>query len=203
MSNGDLQGAAGVPPVTERLRLRRFTMADVDALVELDSDPEVMRFLTGGVATPMATVRDEQLPKMLAQYDRHPGLGRWAALDPETGGFLGWFALDPSADGTEAELGYRLRRSTWGRGLATEGSRALVRYAFGTVGMRRVWAETMTVNDRSRRVMAKAGLRYLRTFHLQWDDPIPGTEHGEVEYELRAEEWAATAQEWPAARRAR
>ncbi|MGC5308597.1 GNAT family N-acetyltransferase [Micromonospora zamorensis] len=189
-------------PCTERLRFRRLTMADVDALVDLDSDPEVMRFLSGGVATPLATIRDVQLPRLLAQYERHPGLGRWAALDQGTGDFLGWFALDPSADGTEAELGYRLRRSTWGIGLATEGSRALVRYAFDAVGVRRVWAETMTVNDRSRRVMAKAGLRYLRTFHLQWDDPIPGTEHGEVEYELRAEEWAA-AQDRPAARRAR
>ncbi|RLP92788.1 GNAT family N-acetyltransferase [Micromonospora sp. CV4] len=194
---------AGLPPATDRLRLRRLTMGDVDALVELDSDPEVMRFLTGGVATPLAAVRDVHLPKQLARYDRHPGLGRWAALDRESGAFLGWFALDPSEDGTEAELGYRLRRSAWGRGLATEGSRALVRYAFDVVGVRRVWAETMTVNDRSRRVMTKAGLRYVRTFHLQWDDPIPGTEHGEVEYELRAEEWAETAQERPAALRAR
>ncbi|MGC5289170.1 GNAT family N-acetyltransferase [Micromonospora sp. DT231] len=190
-------------PCTERLRFRRLTMADVDLLVELDGDPEVMRFLSGGVATPPATVRDEQLPRLLGQYERHPGLGRWAAHDRKSGEFLGWFALDPSADGTEAELGYRLRRSTWGRGLATEGSRALVRYAFDTVGVRRVWAETMAVNERSRRVMAKAGLRYVRTFHLRWDDPIPGTEQGEVEYELRAEEWAATAQERPAARRAR
>ncbi|MEU4470835.1 GNAT family N-acetyltransferase [Micromonospora sp. NPDC023888] len=190
-------------PGTERLRLRRLTMADVDALVELDSDPEVMRFLTGGVATLRATVRDEQLPRLLGQYERHPRLGRWAALDRESGDFLGWFALDPSGDGTEAELGYRLRRSTWGRGLATEGSRALVRYAFDTVGVRRVWAETMAVNERSRRVLTKAGLRHVRTFHLQWDDPIPGTEQGEVEYELRAEEWSAAAQERPAARRAR
>lgn len=179
--------------------MRRLTAADVDALVELDSDPEVMRFLTGGVATPRATVRDEQVPRLLAQYERHPGLGRWAALDRAGGDFLGWFALDPSEDGTEAELGYRLRRSAWGRGLATEGSRALVRYAFDVVGVRRVWAETMAVNERSRRVLAKAGLRHVRTFHLQFDDPIPGTEHGEVEYELRAD----VAQERPAALRAR
>ncbi|WP_231924605.1 GNAT family N-acetyltransferase [Micromonospora chokoriensis] len=170
-------------------------MDDVDALVELDSDPEVMRFLSGGVPTSLATVRDEQLPRLLGQYGRHPGLGRWAALDRESGEFLGWFALDPSADGGEAELGYRLRRSAWGRGLATEGSRALVRHAFDTVGVRRVWAETMAVNERSRRVMTKAGLRHVRTFHQQWDDPIPGTEHGEVEYEV--------VQERPAARRAR
>ncbi|WP_433539355.1 GNAT family N-acetyltransferase [Micromonospora sp. CA-249363] len=191
----------GQPPATERLRMRRLTMADVDAFVELDSDPEVMRFLTGGAATPRATVRDEQLPRLLAQYERYPGLGRWAALDRTSGEFLGWFALDPSEDGGEAELGYRLRRAAWGRGLATEGSRALVRYALDVVGVRRVWAQTMAVNERSRRVMEKAGLRYVRTFHLDFDDPIPGTEHGEVEYELRAA--SDVAQGRPAALRAR
>ncbi|MEH0826044.1 MULTISPECIES: GNAT family N-acetyltransferase [unclassified Micromonospora] len=174
---------------TERLWLRRFTPDDVDNLVELDSDPEVMRFLTGGRPTPRATVRDEQLPRLLRQYDAHPGLGRWAAEDRGSGGFLGWFALDPSDDGTQAELGYRLRRSAWGRGLATEGSLALVRHAFDAVGVRRVWAQTMTVNSRSRAVMEKVGLRFVRTFHLHFDDPAPGTEHGEVEYELLRSEW--------------
>ncbi|MET7470205.1 GNAT family N-acetyltransferase [Micromonospora sp. NPDC005222] len=189
----------GVLLETARLTLRRFTMDDVDRLVALDADPEVMRFLTGGVSTPAGTFRDEVLPRVLAGYDRHPGLGRWVALDRFTGEFLGWFALDPSEDGAEAELGYRLRRAAWGHGLASEGARALVRHAFDTVGVRRVWAETMTINDRSRAVMARAGLRYVRTFHLTFDDPIPGTEHGEVEYELRRDEWPATRQEWDAA----
>jgi RimJ/RimL family protein N-acetyltransferase len=130
---------------TERLRLRRFTAADVENLVALDAEE-----LLGG-------------------------------------GFLGWLSLQPPPDGGTAELdlGYRLRRSAWGRGYATEGARALVRTAFGVLGAQRVFAQTMAVNLRSRRVMEKAGLRYLRTFHLEWDDPIPGTEHGEVEYELR------------------
>ncbi|MGB2571171.1 GNAT family N-acetyltransferase [Micromonospora citrea] len=179
-----MTGSDGVLLETARLRLRRFTADDVDHLVALDADPEVMRFLTGGVATPRETVRDEHLPRILARYDHTPGLGRWAAQERSTGEFLGWFALDPSDDGTEAELGYRLRRAAWGRGLATEGSRALVRHAFDTVGVRRVWAQTMAVNVRSRAVMEKAGLRYVRTFHPHFDDPIPGTEHGEVEYEL-------------------
>ncbi|WP_433283623.1 GNAT family N-acetyltransferase [Micromonospora sp. CA-244673] len=188
---------------TARLRLRRVTMDDVDHLVELDGDPEVMRFLTNGRPTPAEVVRGEHLPLLLSQYTRHPGLGRWAALDRMTDEFLGWLALDPSADGAEAELGYRLRRAAWGHGLATEGARALVRHAFDTVGVRRVWAQTMAVNDRSRAVMARAGLRYVRTFHLTFDDPIPGTEHGEVEYELRREDWPGVRQEWDAALRAR
>lgn len=177
-------GSDGVLLTTARLRLRRFTGDDVPRLVELDGDPEVMRFLTGGRPTPPATVRDEQLPRILDGYDSYPGLGRWAAEDTVDGAFLGWFALDPSDGGTGPELGYRLRRPAWGRGLATEGARALVDHAFTIPGVRRVWAQTMAVNVRSRAVLAKAGLRYVRTFHLDWPDPIAGTEHGEVEYEL-------------------
>ncbi|MBB5823990.1 GNAT family N-acetyltransferase [Micromonospora carbonacea] len=233
-----VDGSGAVLLETGRLRLRRFTGADADALTELDADPEVMRYLTGGRPTPAEVVRGELLPHLLAGYDRHPGLGRWAAVDRATGMFLGWFALDapeggvrpgagaleaepppgagapqagpppgpaaagarpaavaagarPAPGANQAELGYRLRRAAWGRGLATEGSRALLRHAFATVGLARVWAQTMAVNTPSRRVMEKAGLRYVRTFHLDWDDPIEGTEHGEVEYELLRAEWAA------------
>jgi RimJ/RimL family protein N-acetyltransferase len=182
---------------TERMTLRQLTMTDVDDLVELDSDPEVMRLLTNGRPTPRAVIETEVLPAQLRVYERHPRLGRWAALDAATGGFLGWFALDPDPDadagagagaGAGAELGYRLRRAAWGRGLATEGARALVGKALGELGLDRVWAQTMAVNVASRRVMEKAGLRHVRTFHPQFDDPIPGAELGEVEYELRRHE---------------
>ncbi|SHF67180.1 GNAT family N-acetyltransferase [Streptoalloteichus hindustanus] len=178
---------------TERLVLRRFTESDVDNLVDLDSDPEVMRFLTGE-PTPRAEIEDEVLPAILRDYRRGPA-GRWAAHHRHGGEFLGWLALRPAEDGgvEEVELGYRLKASVWGRGYATEGSRALVRMAFAELGVRRVWAQTMAVNLASRRVMEKAGLRHVRTFHPHFDDPLPGTEHGEVEYELLRADWAAQA----------
>lgn len=176
---------------TERLVLRRFTPADEDNLYELDSDPEVMRFLTGGRPTGRERIRDEILPRLLGQYQRPDGLGRWAAVEKATGAFLGWFALEPPerSDQDGAELGYRLRRAAWGTGYATEGSRALIRTGFTDLGVHRVFAETMAINTRSRRVMEKCGLRYVRTFHLDWDDPLPGTELGEVEYALTRDEW--------------
>jgi RimJ/RimL family protein N-acetyltransferase len=176
---------------TERLILRRFTPADVDLLVELDSDPEVMRFLTNGKPTPYAKVRDEILPKIIKGYATHPRHGRLATIERATGAFLGWHALSLPADRDEsqAELGYRLRRAAWAHGYGTEGSRALVDDAFARRGLRRVFAETMAVNAGSRRVMEKAGLRYVRTFHVDFDDPIPGTELGEVEYAITREEW--------------
>jgi RimJ/RimL family protein N-acetyltransferase len=168
---------------TDRLVLRPISVDDVDALVSLDRDPEVMRYLTGGKPSSRddveATIRQE--------------LGhRWMAHRRDTGDFVGWFGMRAQADG-EYELGYRLRRATWGHGLATEGARALIDVAFSQLGARRVWAETMAVNVRSRRVLERCGLQLVRTFHLEWDDPIEGTEMGEVEYELRREDWVSPA----------
>ena len=78
-----------------------------------------------------------------------------------------------------------------GHGYATEGSLALIDKAFGEWGATTVIAETMTVNTRSRNVMEKCGLSHVRTRHDEWDEPIPGTEHGEVEYAVTKGEWLA------------
>ncbi|MFE3858003.1 GNAT family N-acetyltransferase [Streptomyces griseorubiginosus] len=184
---------------TERLRLRAFTEADVEDLVALDGDPEVMRFLTGGAPTPPDTIRTRTLPRLL--HD-HPGLGTrgyWAAEEKSTGTFLGWFEFRPLDDTTPTvvELGYRLNKAAWGRGYATEGSRALIAKGFTDLGVERVTANTMTVNHRSRRVMEKSGLTYLRTFHTNWPDPIEGSEQGEVEYELTRAAWRRHRRETP------
>ncbi len=176
---------------TERLVLRRFTEADVDNLLELDSDPEVMRFLTGGKPTPRDVIQHEILPRFLHYYERFEGFGFWAAIEKSTGQFLGWFEFRPpeGCGLDEAELGYRLKKSAWGKGYATEGSRALIRKGFTELGVRRVVAETMAVNTASRRVLEKAGLTLERTFHRTWPEPIEGAEHGEVEYALHKADW--------------
>jgi RimJ/RimL family protein N-acetyltransferase len=176
---------------TERLLLRRFTEVDVDDLVTLDADPAVMRFINGGRATLREHVRDDVLPRFLFYYDRYPGFGVWAAVERSTGEFLGWFALRPPADTDPevVELGYRLRRSAWGKGYATEGSRALIRKGFIEYGARRVIAQTMTVNTASRRVMEKCGLSYVRTFFEEWPDVIEGSDQGDVEYAVDRADW--------------
>ena len=177
---------------TERLVLRRFTESDVDNLVELNIDPRVMRFLRDGKPMSPDQVRDELLPGILSDYERVSGCGTWAAIEKATGQFLGWLELR-AVEGIpgEAELGYRLRADAWGKGYATEGSRALIHKAFTELGIQRVYAETMAVNLGSRRVMEKVGLRFVRTFHLDWEDPIDGVEHGEVEYGLTKADWLA------------
>ncbi|MGX7673368.1 GNAT family N-acetyltransferase [Plantactinospora sp. DSM 117369] len=176
---------------TPRLVLREFTGADVDNLVALDADPEVMYFINGGRPTPREYVEQVVLPRWLRYYRESPGLGFWAVEERASGEFLGWFHLRPGEGhpADEPELGYRLRRSAWGRGYATEGSRALIDKAFTEQGVRRVLAETMVVNTASRRVMEKSGLRLVRVFHADWPDRIPGDEHGDVEYALDRADW--------------
>lgn len=176
---------------TDRLLLRRFTAADLDNLVELDSDPDVMRFLTGGRPTPRETIESELLPRFLSYDEQGAGLGFWAAVARSTDEFLGWFEFRPLVPGRPdaVELGYRLRRSAWGKGYATEGAAALLRKGFTELGVQRVVATTMTVNTASRRVMEKVGLKYVRTFYGEWPEAIAGAEHGDVEYLLDRAEW--------------
>ncbi len=176
---------------TDRLRLRRLTEADLDDLVELHNDPDVMLFINGGRPVSRETVRDDTLPRLLRLHPGTANPGYWAGEDRSTGSFLGWFEFRPLDDHTRdvVELGYRLRRSAWGHGYASEGSRALIRKGFTELGVNRIVANTMAVNVRSRRVMEKVGLTYRRTFFQDWPDQIDGSELGEVEYELTRDEW--------------
>jgi RimJ/RimL family protein N-acetyltransferase len=184
------QRAPAVVLETDRLTLREFTEADVDNLFELNSDPEVMRYITGGNPTPREEIRDNIIPFHLGFYERSDGLGTWAAQARSTGEFLGWFHFRPGS-GEGVELGYRLRRDAWNKGYATEGSRALIRKGFTDLGVDRVFALTMTVNTASRRVLEKAGLTLVRTFAYEGPAAIEGSEQGEVEYALTKTEWEA------------
>ena len=173
---------------TSRLRLEPFTEGHLAGLNKMNSDPEVMRFLTG-VPTGRDEVEGVVLPGILKVYAEHPGLGTFAASD--AGGFVGWFGMQPTQDPAVAGVGYRLLRSAWGKGYATEGTKALIAHAFTELGMERVEADTMAVNHRSRAVMRRSGLRFEKVFHVQFDDPLPGTEFGEVLYSVDRATWEA------------
>lgn len=149
------------PPSTERLHLVRVRAEHIDHFVELDSDPEVMRFISGGEPNSRARYEQDLLPRMMA-YEGEPH-GFLSAF--ERGRFVGWFHLRPSvADDRILELGYRLRRDAWGRGLATEGGRALVRHAFEALDQPAVDACADPRNEASIRVMVKCGMHRVGTF---------------------------------------
>jgi RimJ/RimL family protein N-acetyltransferase len=177
---------------TARLQLVPLGDEHLEDEVELDADPEVMRYL--GRPRQRAEVELAHRRRMAAAA-RVPGLGFWVGL--VDGAFVGWWILEPPeradqgpVDG-QAELGYRLLRRHWRRGLASEGARELVRHGFDDLGLQRVFAETMAVNLASRATMASVGLSYVRTFHLDFEQPLPGSESGEVEYAITREQWLA------------
>jgi RimJ/RimL family protein N-acetyltransferase len=193
---------------TERLLLVPLADEHFELEVELDSDPEVLRYLFG-----RAQSREEVVESHARRMDlgtKVDGLGYWMAFGTEggrrgsqrpdseqEGEFVGLMMLPPAHgpdqpnDPTVADLGYRLLARTWRQGLGSEASRVLLRHAFETVGQRRVVAQTMAVNAGSRGVMDKVGMRYVRTFFTDWDEPLPDSDQGEVEYEITREMWSA------------
>ena len=180
---------------TARMMLRRLTESDADNLFDLDSDPVVMQFLTGGVPNTRAFIVEKTLPRFLAYYDRYDDFGLWAAIEKTSADFMGWFHFRPYKENhEETELGYRIKKTYWGRGFATEGSRALINKGFRELAVPKVVATTMSLNVRSRRVMEKVGLQFEREF-VYSGDPVPGWRAEdclEVKYGLTKERWESS-----------
>jgi ribosomal-protein-alanine N-acetyltransferase len=174
---------------TVRLRLRGFTDSDADAqlLFELDSDPEVMRYI-GPYRMPTVEAYRERLQTYwLPYYTAHPTRGFWAVIEKAPDRFAGWCFARPATEykfaaeagwtrPTDLELGYRFRRAVWGRGFATEASRALVSFAFSDPDVTCVVAAALVANHASTRVMEKLGLSRIREF------AIPGYDDASVMY---------------------
>jgi len=178
---------------TDRLRLVPLADDHLEFEVELDSDPDVMRYVAGHGMS-----RDEvehAHRRRLAAAHEVPGLGFWVGFADTF--FVGWWILQPPNGPDqpkvvgEADLGYRLLRRHWRRGYASEGARELIRYGFDEVGLNRIFAQTMAVNVASRATMNAVGLTFARAFISgePYDDPIPEADQGEVEYEISRATW--------------
>jgi RimJ/RimL family protein N-acetyltransferase len=145
---------------TGRLLLRQWRDDDLAVLVPMYADPEVMRYIADGqTRTPEETA--EHLDRMRRHWDEH-GYGLFAAELKETGELIGWVGLAvplflPEVLPT-AEIGWRLARRHWGSGLATEGARAAMEFAFLEKGLDRLVSIRQLGNQASGRVMEKLGM---------------------------------------------
>jgi RimJ/RimL family protein N-acetyltransferase len=173
---------------TERVLLRRFTEDDAAHLLALDSDPEVMRYC-GPYGLPDEAAYRERIRKYFQPYyAKGPRFGFWAAEERATGQFIGWYHLRPAFDyrfAREADyrdgdydIGYRLVLAAWGKGYATEVSRALVRRGFEVPEVRAIVAVVLVGNLASCRVLDKLGLRRVS------EVPLPGFEMAAAKYAL-------------------
>jgi RimJ/RimL family protein N-acetyltransferase len=154
---------------TARLRLRQWSEADLDALAEMDADPDVMRYIGDG-STGTREQTAAALGRVRAAWDEH-GYGLFAAEETATGELVGWVGLAVPAFLPEVmpavEIGWRLRRRSWGRGYATEAAREVLAFAFGEAEddprLERVVSICHVDNHASLRVMTKLGMTYDRT----------------------------------------
>lgn len=146
---------------TDRLLLRRWRPSDAVALAALNADPDVMRFIGAG-----ATLADDASDALLARFEREwdeRGYGPWAVEEhAHPGSPIGFCGLTvPSflPDVLPAvEVGWRLARPAWGRGLATEAAHAALGFGFGALALQEILAIVAPANTRSLRVCAKLGM---------------------------------------------
>jgi len=147
---------------TERLFLRHFHILDAEPMLRIFGDPEVMRF-GDGVQTREWV--DSWLKSCLERYYLKWGFGPYAVVEKSAQhviGYCGLFYFPDVAGQPEVEIGFRLARSTWGQGYATEAAKAVRDFAFMTLGMKRLIAIIDPSNLASMRVAEKIGLRYTK-----------------------------------------
>lgn len=143
---------------TARLRLRMFEPADLDAMCEITSDPEVMRYI--GCGRPLSREETQANLESIVAAFRRRGFGRWALERLEGGPVVGYCGLSMMNEEVGVELAYMLARSEWGRGLAAEAGRACLRYGFEKLGFESIAGLTISDNHRSRRVLERVGMKY-------------------------------------------
>lgn len=160
---------------TENLILRQYTESDVDALTSLNNDPDILHWIPY-----LQRERDkikEDILRYFSYYKKYVGYGAWATIEKSSSAFIGWYMFLPFGelpyfnpefgDAEDIELGFYFTKATWGKGYATEGSKAIISNGFSKLGTQRVMGTALSRNKASIRVMEKVGMQLERKFIYQ------------------------------------
>lgn len=163
---------------TARLRLRHFSQNDFQDLYRLYSDAEVMKYLS------MRTREQTQasLSKQIQHWQQH-NFGMWAVVERESGKIIGRCGLGFLDNTSEVGLGYVFDKSYWNRGIATEASKATLKYGFLEAKLERIVAIAKPENTASVRVIQKVGMTYQKSTRYYG--------HDVVYYAITRDEWQA------------
>lgn len=157
---------------TERLFLREIDSHDIDDLFEMDSDPEVHKYIENNPVKSKDQIV-EVIEILKEQYKKN-GIARWAVVDKQSGECIGWAGLkyfsEPLNNHSDFyELGYRLKKKHWGKGYVTEAATSIVKYGFENLGLDFIYATAHTENDGSINVLKKLGFKFTEVFDYEGD----------------------------------
>ena len=144
---------------TERLVLRQFEPGEGQLIYTLNEDPEITRY-TGDPVRDMDHANEVLEQVILPQYALY-NHGRWAVHTKPGMEFIGWCGLKYRPELDEIDLGYRVMKSAWGKGYASEAAMASIKYGFEKLGLRRIVGRAMPENIASVKVLEKCGMRYV------------------------------------------
>lgn len=155
---------------TDRLILREIVESDAPGMYQLDSDPEVHRYLGNNPVQHIDQVK-KIIENIRKQYKEN-GIGRWAVIDKVSNDFIGWSGLKYEKmpinnKNGYYDLGYRIRREYWRKGIATETAREALKYGFNTLNLREICAAADVDNIASNTVLKKVGLKFIEQFHFE------------------------------------
>jgi len=154
---------------SERLSYALMSSDDANLMFELDQDVEVMRYINGGKMTTMQEVHEVFLPRMAKYTDAEKGWGLWKVHITATDTFIGWILVRPmdffndQPQWDNWELGWRFKRSAWGRGFATEAAKQVMQSIIDTQDVKKISAIAMPANQASIKIMHKLGMQYDKT----------------------------------------
>ena len=159
---------------TPRLLLRELQPEDAAAMFEMDSNPEVHRYLGNKPTTDISQTR-ENIEHIRRQYVSN-GIGRWAVVLKSTDQFIGWagLKLEKNVNGHEEfyDLGYRFQQKQWGNGYATEAAKMWVKIGFDEMNLNVINAYTSLENVSSQSVLKKVGLTLVNAFTYEGEPEL-------------------------------
>jgi RimJ/RimL family protein N-acetyltransferase len=174
---------------TERLLLRKLRRSDIPALVPLIGASEVAA-TTLRIPHPYSEADGHAYLRLLARH-RKPwfGIFHFRSGLRESEQLCGGVGLSPEPDHGRAEIGYWIGVPFWGKGIASEAAREMIRYGFEDLGLNRIFANVYSGNAASQRVLEKLGMKYEGRFrkHVKKWGEYRDTEN----YGLLADEWKA------------
>ena len=145
---------------TPRLILRRFTEADAPLILQLNSDPEIIKYVHERVLHTEEEARVIITNIILPQYEKK--LGRWAMFSKADNEFIGWCGLKHLPEKGEIDLGYRLNKKCWGKGYATEAAAHTLEYGFNVLQIPLITGKAHVENAASLKILEKVGMKFIR-----------------------------------------